>query len=134
MAVNITDLTIRRGDGPISFRINFFNLNVGGYQFYLWDPDWTSPKLIASPANTIEHPHAIYQIAQDPASLHEHGISIQANARSPFVTPEGAAKAYRIEVEFTQKGQPVGGSPIVYSGQLDGGAAPILDYARFLVV
>jgi hypothetical protein len=113
---------IAGGGGPVEFTVTIGGAHFGRYRLTLWGAGGRAVPL--GEGNNVDGvPDVFYRAPQDCAGTI---LGVEINVAAYGEVP---GQNYSARIDIRQQGAAADGSPLSYSGPLDGGAKAIVDHA-----
>jgi hypothetical protein len=117
------EIHINPDGGPVEMTLTVGDAHFARYRFTLWGSGGSSEP--AGDGNNIDGVPDIF--FHNPRDCAGKVLGIEINIAAYKDTPD---QDYSARIDCKQQGAHVDGSPLSYSGKLDGGVKAIVDYAR----
>jgi hypothetical protein len=120
------EIRIASSAGPVEITVTVGGAHFGRYRLTLWGISGYS-RPVGEGTNVDNIADVFYQNPRDCEAMI---LGVEFNIAAYGEDP---GQAYSARIDLRQQGVAAAGSPLSYSGQLDGGVKAIIDYARFMV-
>jgi len=120
------EIHIASSAGPVEITVTIGGAHFGRYRLMLWGSSGRS-KPVGEGTNVDNIADVFYQNPRDCKGMI---LGVEFNIAAYGEQP---GQTYSARIDLRQHDAAVAGSPLSYTGQLDGGVKAIIDYARLIV-